>query len=96
MQLNPSIIADFKAGRLDTFYAEAYPALLTYAARLLGEHHALMAEDCVQDAIFASYQQRDGIRDAFLWKKRAVTKQKARLLQLVRQQLNYIICLLCF
>lgn len=179
MQLNPSIIADFKAGRLDTFYVEAYPALLTYAARLLGENHALMAEDCVQDAIFASYQQRDGIRDAFQWKNylfhlvhnnavsvlrhhqaqqnylreqhdieedftrsyiqqetldtlfqaidalpdryrrlfqlsfeqglrnteiaqllqvstRAVTKQKARLLQLVRQQLNYIICLLCF
>ena len=179
MQLNPSIIADFKAGRLDTFYVEAYPALLTYAARLLGEHHALMAEDCVQDAIFASYQQRDGIRDALQWKNylfhlvhnnvvsvlrhhqaqqnylreqydieedftrsyiqqetldtlfqaidalpdryrrlfhlsfeqglrnteiakllqvstRAVTKQKARLLQLVRQQLDFIICLLCF
>ena len=59
MQLTDAIISDFKAGRLDAFYAEAYAPLLTYAARLLGGQYALLAEDCVQDAIFTSYQHRD-------------------------------------
>ena len=68
MQLTPSIIADFKAGHLDTFYAEAYAPLLTYAARLLGEQYALLAEDCVQDAIFQSYQQRASIADGRQWR----------------------------
>ena len=68
MELTTAIIADFKAGRLDTFYAEAYADLLTYAARVLGEHYALMAEDIVQDAIFTSYQQRDSIREPRQWK----------------------------
>lgn len=68
MQLKPSVIADFKAGRLDTFYAEAYADLLTFAARQLGESHALMAEDVVQEVIFQSYQRRAGISDSAQWK----------------------------
>jgi len=68
MILTPSIIADFKAGRLDSFYTEAYADLLTYAARLLGDHHALLAEDIVQDAIFKSYQQRNIITNGQQWK----------------------------
>ena len=68
MQLTPSIIADFKGGRLESFYAEAYADLLTYATRLLGEQHALMAEDIVQDTIFKSYQHRSGIVDGRQWK----------------------------
>ena len=68
MQLTPSILDDFRAGRLQSFYAEAYAPLLTYAARLLGERYALLAEDCVQDAIFASYERRDSISDVNQWK----------------------------
>lgn len=68
MQLTETILADFRAGRLESFYAEAYAPLLTYAARLLGERYALLAEDCVQDAIFASYERRDGIKDVAQWK----------------------------
>ena len=68
MLLTPSIIADFQAGHLDSFYAEAYAPLLTYAARLLGDYHNLLAEDCVQDAIFASYQQRASICNGAQWR----------------------------
>ena len=67
MTLTPSILNDFRAGRLETFYAEAYAPLLTYAARLLGERYALLAEDCVQDAIFTSYQRRQEIHDERQW-----------------------------
>lgn len=68
MHLTPSIIADFQAGRLDSFYAEAYAPLLSYAARLLGDRYALLAEDCVQDAIFTSYQHRHGITNGQEWR----------------------------
>lgn len=68
MQLTRSILDDFRAGQLQPFYAEAYAPLLTYAARLLGERYALLAEDCVQDAIFTSYERRHDIRDVQQWK----------------------------
>ena len=68
MNLTPTIIQDFKSGNLESFYSEAYADLLTYAERQLGEHHALLAEDLVQDAIFQSYRQRDAIADGQQWK----------------------------
>ena len=93
MHLTPSIIADFQAGRLDTFYAEAYAPLLTYAARLLGEQYALLAEDCVQDAIFASYQRRRDIGDPGQWQTflfRTVHNQAVSILRRHNAQQNYL------
>jgi len=68
MQLTQAIIDDFKAGRVDAFYREAYPALLVYATRILSDGYAFLAEDCVQDCIFRSYQQRDKITDPSSWR----------------------------
>lgn len=68
MELTQAIIDDFKAGNLDAFYREAYPALLTYAARQLADGYAFLAEDCVQDCIFRSYQERDRITDPVSWR----------------------------
>ncbi len=68
MELTTKIMHDFQKGNLDTFYAEAYAPLLAYAARRLGEGYSLLAEDCVQDAIFASYQNRDAIQSPAQWK----------------------------
>ena len=93
MQLTPTIVADFQAGRLDTFYAEAYAPLLTYAARLLGERYALLAEDCVQDAIFASYQRRQEIASPGQWKTylfRLVHNGAVSILRKHQAQQNYL------
>lgn len=57
------VIADmtlrsFQDGKIEVFYAEVYPSLLTYAARFLGDEYSFLAEDCVQDAVFQAYGQR--------------------------------------
>lgn len=93
MHLTPSIIDEFKAGRLDTFYAEAYAPLLTYAVRLLGDQYALLAEDCVQDAIFASYQRRADISNPQQWKTylfRLVHNAAVSILRHHTAQQNYL------
>ena len=68
MQLTQSIIDDFKAGRLESFYREAYPSLLLYATRILTDGYAFLAEDCVQDCIFRCYQERHRITTPSAWK----------------------------
>jgi len=50
---------DFKRGRMQSFYGSTYGLLIGYAQRFLGEENAYLAEDCVQDAIFNAYQNRD-------------------------------------
>lgn len=93
MQLTEAIVRDFQTGRLDTFYAEAYAPLLTYAARLLGERYALLAEDCVQDAIFASYQRRADIGSPLQWQTylfRLVHNGAVSILRKHQAQQNYL------
>lgn len=68
MQLTQTILYDFKAGKLDSFYSEAYTSLLSYATRILTPEYAFLAEDCVQDCIFRSYQQRHSLTDPSRWK----------------------------
>lgn len=58
MQALDGILVRFKAGDIDSFYTELYPSLLTYASRFLGVNYSFLAEDCVQDAVFAAYGQR--------------------------------------
>ncbi|MBP5277925.1 MAG: sigma-70 family RNA polymerase sigma factor [Prevotella sp.] len=58
MNINESVMHDFRNGDLESLYTEIYPSLLRYAVRVLGENHAFMAEDCVQESIFKLYQSR--------------------------------------
>ena len=53
------ILAEFKSGKLETFYKNTYGQLLLYASRYLGNDYSFLAEDCVQDAIYKAYQQRE-------------------------------------
>ena len=46
----------FKLGVIDTLYVEWYASLMAFAARYLTSNYALMAEDCVQDAIVKAWQ----------------------------------------
>lgn len=58
MALSEFAFQTFKTGQLSAFYAETYAGLITFAARKLGADYAFLAEDCVQDAIFATYENR--------------------------------------
>ena len=55
MIISKQVFTDFQAGRIQGFYHEVYPSLLTYAVRCLGETYGYLAEDCVQESIFKAY-----------------------------------------
>ncbi len=58
MNISEAIYQDFKAGRIDSLYAEGFSSLKAFAARYLTDHYAMMAEDCVQESIIKAYQTR--------------------------------------
>ncbi len=68
MALYEQIYLDFKAGVITSFYEKMYPELLLYTSRLLGEEYAFLAEDCVQDAVFKTYQQYGSFSSPVQWK----------------------------
>lgn len=86
MLLTQDILDDFKAGRLDAFYRDAYPPLLTYAVRILSDGYAFLAEDCVQDCIFRSYQERDHITDPQSWRSFLYTAVHNTAVSMLRRQ----------
>ena len=59
MKTLEEILADFKKGKLESFYQQVYGKLLLYASRQLGQHYSFLAEDCVQDAVCKAYQQQE-------------------------------------
>lgn len=89
MLLTPSIVKEFKAGKLDNFYKEAYPALLTYATRILNDGYAFLAEDCVQECIFKSYEERDKIKDPESWRSFLYASVHNRAVSFLRQNKAY-------
>lgn len=58
MVIKDIILRSFQDGKIETFYADVYPSLLTYAVRFLGDDYSFLAEDCVQDAVFKAYGLR--------------------------------------
>lgn len=58
MDISEQIFQDFRAGHIDSFYAEGFSSLKAFAARYLTDSYAMMAEDCVQDAIVKAYETR--------------------------------------
>ena len=58
MNISEQIFQDFKAGRIDSLYAEGFSSLKAFAARYLTDSYSMMAEDCVQDAIVHAYETR--------------------------------------
>lgn len=61
MEFTRQIYDDFKAGSIEDFYAACWHPLMSYASRLLGEHYAMLSEDCVQEAIFSTYRNRQSM-----------------------------------
>ena len=68
MAQTEQILSEFKSGNIETFYNELYAKLLVYASRHLGSDYAFLAEDCVQDAVYKAYEQRQTFKSALTFK----------------------------
>lgn len=68
MDSEEQIFAKFKSGHIEAFYQQIYPHLLAYAARRLNINYAFLAEDCVQNAIFKTYQNIDNLSSFLAFK----------------------------
>ena len=93
MNISEQTYDDFKAGRIDGLYAEGYASLLAFAARYLTDSYAMMAEDCVQDAIMHAYESRHTLTSsqqlkAFLFT--CVRNASISLLRKVGSRQNYL------
>ena len=93
MEISEQIYKDFKAGRIDSLYAEGFASLKAFAARYLTDSYSMMAEDCVQDAIVNAYQTRHTFTSpmqmkAFLYT--CVRNACISILRKVNSQLNYL------
>ena len=51
----------FCNGQLDAFHREAYPSLLSMANRMLSPFYDYLAEDCVQEAVYSAWRNRDNL-----------------------------------
>lgn len=93
MNINEQIFQDFKAGRIDSLYIQEFPSLKAFAARYLTDNYAMMAEDCVQDAIVNTYQARHSFTSplqmkAFLYT--CIRNACVSILRKVDSQHNYL------
>lgn len=87
------ILIDFKAGKIDGLYKSMYSNLILYASRQLGYELGFMAEDCVQEAIYKTYQSRDMLRSPFAFKSylySCIHNQTVSILRKQSAQENYL------
>lgn len=93
MNWSEQIFQEFCRGDIDSFYRYVYPDILVYASNLLKGDLAYNAEDCVQDAIEASYIRRGEFRDAIQWKAFIITCIRNNAISILRKKeakTNYI------
>lgn len=82
-----------QAGRIDSLYAEGFSSLKAFAARFLTDSYAMMAEDCVQDAIVKAYQTRHSFTSPMQMKGflyTCVRNACISILRKVNSQQNYL------
>lgn len=63
------IYEDFVRGEMTRFYELMYPGLLLYAAKMLGDDLAYLAEDCVQDSVMSTYLNANSLENADHWRR---------------------------
>lgn len=76
----------FMKGRMSLLYEVMYPGLLRYAAGILGDELAYLAEDCVQDAVMATYERRSAFADTEHWRRYLILSIRNRALKVVRHK----------
>lgn len=93
MSLYEQIFADFKKGDIVSFYEKMYPELLIFTARLLGDNFAFLAEDCVQNAVFKTYNRYHSFTSSLQWKVFLYTCVRNEAINILRKgqaQRNYL------
>jgi len=86
MEISLSAYHSFVEGQMTDFYHEVYPGLLSYAGRRLGAEYGFLAEDCVQDVIFAIYLKRQTITSPQHLKSLLYASLHNRLISLLRHE----------
>lgn len=76
----------FMKGHMSLLYEVMYPGLLRYAAVTLGDELAYLAEDCVQDAVMATYERRSTFTDTEHWRRYLILSIRNRALKVVRHK----------
>lgn len=93
MEIDEQLYNDFRQGHIDSLYREAYASMAAFAARYLTDDYAMMAEDCVQDAIEKAYRTRTSILSASQLKAYLYTCIRNSCVSLLRKtssRANYI------
>lgn len=88
-----SIYRSFVKGDIEPFYTVLYPGLLVYATRQLGEELSYLAEDCVQDAVVTSYDERRRFDSSMAWYRfilKCIFHSALMLVRKNRSRLNYL------
>ena len=85
MEISEQLYNDFRQGRIDSLYHEAYASMAAFAARYLADKHALLVEDCVQEAIEKAYRTRTSINNPSQLKVYLYTCIRNRCVSLLRK-----------
>lgn len=76
----------FLKRKMHGLYDVVYPGLLRNAAGVLGDELSYLAEDCVQDAIMATYANRSRLEDVAHWRSYLILSVRNRALKVLRHQ----------
>ena len=80
------IISEFRNGKLDSFYKMVYPGMRMFAIKYLGDDNSFLAEDCVQNVIFKSWERRKDFDSLNSLKSFMYTLIKNEAINLFRKQ----------
>ena len=92
MKIDSQTLENFRKGDLESLFLEIYPSLLRYATRVLGDNHAQLAEDCIQDAVYKVYLKRKRFNHPFELKAFLYTAVHNQMVDICRKhhlQVNY-------
>lgn len=64
----PAVYNSFMNGNLKPLYDNMYRGMMIHAVRLLGDDMAYMAEDCVQEAVMNTYENRRILESVDHWR----------------------------
>ncbi len=93
MIISEQTYQDFKAGHIDTLYVDSFASLQAFAARYLTDSYAMMAEDCVQEAMMKAYERRHTFTSPFQMKAflfTCVRNASISILRKVDSRQNYL------
>jgi RNA polymerase sigma factor, sigma-70 family len=93
MTVYEQIFNDFKKGDISSFYEKMYPEILIFTSRILGKEFGFLSEDCVQDAVFKTYQMRQSFSSPFQIKVYLYTCVRNKAISILRKgnaKQNYV------